>query len=526
MLGEAALTGADALRYLDAYEAGDPRDRQGGGRPRRPRRPRHFGQALGAAPALRPRAARARAGASCCRALVDLRAARAALRHRLQHRRRGGRPARPVAGRARGARARSASLAGWDGLGFVVQAYQKRARPLVDWIVALARSHEPAADGAPGQGRVLGHRDQARAGRRPRRLSGVHAQGPHRRRVPRLRQGAARRRRRGLPAVRHAQRAHHRRGRPRSPATGRFEFQCLHGMGETLYDQVVGAGGKLDRPCRIYAPVGAHETLLAYLVRRLLENGANTSFVNRIVDLGVPIVELVADPVAQAAAHRRRAASAHPLPAAILARPRATPPASTSPATPTSPRSPPRMRTLAVRSNFGQRRSSAVPRDDGPDAARYASADAREIRHPADRGDLVGTVVDATLADADARGRRRRRGRRAHGRRLPAAERAAILERAADLMEAEMPSVDGACGARGRQDAAQRRRRSPRGRRLLPLLRRARRAASSPIRRSTPIGPVVASRRGTSRWRSSPARSPPRSPPAIPWSPSPPSRRR
>ncbi|MGO7208352.1 proline dehydrogenase family protein, partial [Rhizobium ruizarguesonis] len=60
---------------------------------------------------------------------------------------------------------------------------------------------------------------------------------------------------------------------------GKYEFQCLHGMGEPLYDEVVGKE-KLDRPCRIYAPVGTHETLLAYLVRRLLENGANSSFVH------------------------------------------------------------------------------------------------------------------------------------------------------------------------------------------------------------------------------------------------------
>ncbi|CAJ0557369.1 unnamed protein product, partial [Mesorhabditis spiculigera] len=71
-------------------------------------------------------------------------------------------------------------------------------------------------------------------------------------------------------------------------------------MGEPLYDQVVGkvSEGKLGRPCRIYAPVGTHETLLAYLVRRLLENGANTSFVNRIADHSVSIQELVADPIA------------------------------------------------------------------------------------------------------------------------------------------------------------------------------------------------------------------------------------
>jgi RHH-type transcriptional regulator, proline utilization regulon repressor / proline dehydrogenase / delta 1-pyrroline-5-carboxylate dehydrogenase len=77
---------------------------------------------------------------------------------------------------------------------------------------------------------------------------------------------------------------------------GDYEFQCLHGMGEPLYDEVVGAE-KLNRPCRIYAPVGTHETLLAYLVRRLLENGANSSFVNRIADPEVSIADLIADPV-------------------------------------------------------------------------------------------------------------------------------------------------------------------------------------------------------------------------------------
>jgi len=75
-----------------------------------------------------------------------------------------------------------------------------------------------------------------------------------------------------------------------------YEFQCLHGMGETLYDKVVGES-KLNRPCRIYAPVGSHETLLAYLVRRLLENGANSSFVNQIVDESISIDSLVENPV-------------------------------------------------------------------------------------------------------------------------------------------------------------------------------------------------------------------------------------
>ncbi|MGO4891731.1 bifunctional proline dehydrogenase/L-glutamate gamma-semialdehyde dehydrogenase PutA [Flavobacterium sp. W21_SRS_FM6] len=73
-----------------------------------------------------------------------------------------------------------------------------------------------------------------------------------------------------------------------------FEFQCLHGMGDTLYDQIV-SNDKIQ--CRVYAPVGVHEDLLAYLVRRLLENGANSSFVNAIVDDSRPVEALLEDPV-------------------------------------------------------------------------------------------------------------------------------------------------------------------------------------------------------------------------------------
>ncbi|MFN3625098.1 MAG: bifunctional proline dehydrogenase/L-glutamate gamma-semialdehyde dehydrogenase PutA [Hyphomicrobium sp.] len=84
----------------------------------------------------------------------------------------------------------------------------------------------------------------------------------------------------------------------------KFEFQRLHGMGEALYDQIVGETGLLKRNCRIYAPVGGHEDLLAYLVRRLLENGANTSFVNRLADDEAPVNDLIRDPVEMAEAER------------------------------------------------------------------------------------------------------------------------------------------------------------------------------------------------------------------------------
>ena len=102
----------------------------------------------------------------------------------------------------------------------------------------------------------------------------------------------------------------------------RFEFQRLHGMGAELYDSVVRGPPKIwnsQYACRVYAPVGAHEDLLPYLVRRLLENGANTSFVNRIVDASLPAEEVIADPIAEVDALERVAHPRIPLPVNLFA---------------------------------------------------------------------------------------------------------------------------------------------------------------------------------------------------------------
>ena len=96
-------------------------------------------------------------------------------------------------------------LKGWNGLGFVIQAYGKRCSAVVDWLIDLARRSRPPADDPPGQGRLLGFGDQARAGRRPGRLSRVHPQDLHRRQLPRLRAQIARGAGRGLSAIRHPQ---------------------------------------------------------------------------------------------------------------------------------------------------------------------------------------------------------------------------------------------------------------------------------------------------------------------------------
>jgi RHH-type proline utilization regulon transcriptional repressor/proline dehydrogenase/delta 1-pyrroline-5-carboxylate dehydrogenase len=88
-----------------------------------------------------------------------------------------------------------------------------------------------------------------------------------------------------------------------------FEFQRLHGMGEDVYEVLAEEEGDRPTRVRIYAPVGGHKDLLAYLVRRLLENGANSSFVNRMADADVPVAELVTDPVADLAALEPQAQS-------------------------------------------------------------------------------------------------------------------------------------------------------------------------------------------------------------------------
>jgi RHH-type transcriptional regulator, proline utilization regulon repressor / proline dehydrogenase / delta 1-pyrroline-5-carboxylate dehydrogenase len=92
-----------------------------------------------------------------------------------------------------------------------------------------------------------------------------------------------------------------------------FEFQCLHGMGHGVYGEIVGSS-KRDIPCRVYAPVGGHESLLPYLVRRLLENGANTSFVNRIADDNLPIEKLIQSPLALVATYATKQNPYIPLP--------------------------------------------------------------------------------------------------------------------------------------------------------------------------------------------------------------------
>ncbi|HZW22921.1 trifunctional transcriptional regulator/proline dehydrogenase/L-glutamate gamma-semialdehyde dehydrogenase [Noviherbaspirillum sp.] len=203
-----------------------------------------------------------------------------------------------------------------------------------------------------------------------------------------------------------------------------YEFQCLHGMGETLYDQVVGTEN-LGKPCRIYAPVGSHETLLAYLVRRLLENGANSSFVNQIVDENVPVESLIADPFKTA---KQLAGEPHPnipLPVNLYGSERLN-----SAGVDIANENVLRELDLAFQS-LATMQWQAMPL---LATEAMGAGQQQDIRNPADHRDVVGRVVEAGANDVQSALAAAAKFA-PEWQNTPAAERAAALRRAADLFE-------------------------------------------------------------------------------------------
>ncbi|MET3130230.1 RHH-type proline utilization regulon transcriptional repressor/proline dehydrogenase/delta 1-pyrroline-5-carboxylate dehydrogenase [Oxalobacteraceae bacterium GrIS 1.11] len=192
-------------------------------------------------------------------------------------------------------------LAGFDGIGFVVQAYQKRCPYAIDFLIDLAKR-----SGRKFMVRLVkGAYWDAEIKRA--QVDGMSGYPVYTRKVyTDVSYLVCAKKLLGAGGLIYPQFATHNAQTlaviytwAKQDGISDYEFQCLHGMGETLYDQVVGAAN-LDKPCRIYAPVGSHETLLAYLVRRLLENGANSSFVNQIVDEKIAIESLITDPFSAA----------------------------------------------------------------------------------------------------------------------------------------------------------------------------------------------------------------------------------
>lgn len=200
-----------------------------------------------------------------------------------------------------------------------------------------------------------------------------------------------------------------------------FEFQRLQGMGEELYAQVVG-DEHTGVACRVYAPVGSHEDLLPYLVRRLLENGANTSFVNRIVDARVPVEVIVADPVAEVEALNSRPHPRIPLPRDLYATRRNSSGVNLAdPAT---------LAGLAQQMQATVRPWSAAALVGG----RELQGKETVLHSPTDRRQPVGTVREADAA-AVADAARLAAAAQPQWDRTPAQTRAGILEQAADLFE-------------------------------------------------------------------------------------------
>jgi RHH-type proline utilization regulon transcriptional repressor/proline dehydrogenase/delta 1-pyrroline-5-carboxylate dehydrogenase len=213
---------------------------------------------------------------------------------------------------------------GWGGFGLALQAYSKRAVPLCDWVVNLARTHGRKLMVRLVKGAYWDSEIKAA------QVAGLNDYPVFTRKVATdVSYLACARRLLAATDVIYPAFATHNANTigavkaiagPRL-AEPKFEFQRLHGMGEGLYDELskLEKGiGEQPTPVRIYAPVGSHKELLAYLVRRLLENGANSSFVNRIADDDVPIDALVRDPVAELDAIAPKRNPAIPLPDSIF----------------------------------------------------------------------------------------------------------------------------------------------------------------------------------------------------------------
>ncbi|HUQ12138.1 MAG TPA: bifunctional proline dehydrogenase/L-glutamate gamma-semialdehyde dehydrogenase PutA [Steroidobacteraceae bacterium] len=329
---------------------------------------------------------------------------------------------------------RSDVTRGYGGFGLAVQAYQKRALATIEWLIKTARDTDRRitmrlVKGAYWDSEIKRAQERGLAGypvftRKPNTDVSYLA-------CAKLLESASDR---VFPqfATHNAHTIAHVAELFGDPA--RFEFQRLHGMGAELYDSVVrGPWGKYA--CRVYAPVGAHEDLLPYLVRRLLENGANTSFVNRIVDASLPAEEVVADPIAEVDALERVAHPRIPLPVNLFA--------------------PERLNSAGFNFADGQavdslmkecERASQQPWSAAPLVTTRARATGAPVTlvNPANTAESIGTVLNADAATVEAAIEAASRAQEDWDE-LGGEKRAAILERAAVLYEEHTAALVARC---------------------------------------------------------------------------------
>ena len=287
-----------------------------------------------------------------------------------------------------------ASLAGWDGFGLAIQAYQKRASEVIDYIDALARAHQRRLMVRLVKGAYW---DTEIKRAQERGLDGYPVFS--RKAMTDLNYVACARKLLDLRPRLFPQFATHNALTVATvlelaDGSGGFEFQRLHGMGEALYARL-----SEDRPeiaYRTYAPVGSHRDLLAYLVRRLLENGANSSFVALAADDAVPVKTLLKRPADIINSPAQASHPNIPLPRDLLL--------------------PQRINSRGI--EFGER----------------AALDKLVTAIAAEKVPAAGSLSNATLADAEADVAAARAGFKSWSA-TPATQRAAALEKAADLLE-------------------------------------------------------------------------------------------
>jgi RHH-type proline utilization regulon transcriptional repressor/proline dehydrogenase/delta 1-pyrroline-5-carboxylate dehydrogenase len=323
------------------------------------------------------------------------------------------------------------SLGGWQGFGMALQAYQKRAAPLVDWVVALARQHNRRLmvrlvkgaywDSEIKLSQVGGYKDYPVFTRKVATDVSYLA--------------CAARLLNAEDAIYPAFATHNAYTicAVKTLSAGReFEFQRLHGIVEDVYEVLAEEEGDRPTRVRIYAPVGGHKDLLAYLVRRLLENGANSSFVNRMADAEVPVAELTTDPVKDLAELEPRRNPAIPLPADIfpdrknsrgvdLADPLVREP------------------LLAQLRQFDSHEWAAAPT-----VLAGKSGEAHEIRSPQDNAEVVGQVLYASAKTIDL-AFSRAAAAQFDWDALGGVSRAVLLDRTADLYEAHTAEFISLC---------------------------------------------------------------------------------
>ncbi len=315
------------------------------------------------------------------------------------------------------------SLEGWNGFGLAVQAYQKRAPFVIDWLAETARASGRRwcvrlVKGAYWDAEIKLAQEQGLAGypvytRKPNTdvsyLACARAM---------FDAGAdliypqfATHNAHTIAAIHHLA-----QGRP-------FEYQRLHGMGAELYAEIIGKA-HLGIPCRVYAPVGSHKDLLPYLVRRLLENGANTSFINHVVDEFLPMKQLVGDPCEVVRAYVSKSHPRIPLPIDLYAGLRKN-------SMGVNLSSDNELAALAEAINQHPGPWQAAPLVPGAQPA----GERVTVTNPADRRREIGTWQGADAATVDKALANAATAQPAWDR-LPAASRAAILEYAADQLEA------------------------------------------------------------------------------------------